>query len=170
MNQMTEQEEKLYDLFDEIGITQYTVREHQAVFTSQEAEEAGLDMPGLNLKNLLIKDKKDGRFYLVILDEHRKMERSHFKALTGWSSKVTFAGEAELWSLLRLTPGSVSPFGLIFDTEKRVTVVLDRTITFAPEEELVNFHPNRNTATLGLTKGDFLHFLRHMGNSVIFEK
>lgn len=66
--------------------------------------------------------------------------------------------------------GSVSPFGLIFDTEKRVTVVLDRIITFAPEEELVNFHPNRNTATLGLSKGDFLHFLRYMGNSVIFEK
>lgn len=43
---MTEQEETLYDLFDEIGITQYTVREHQAVFTSQEAEEAGLSMPG----------------------------------------------------------------------------------------------------------------------------
>ncbi len=167
---MKEQETRLYQIFEEIGITEYTVNEHEAIYTSQEAEDAGLIFPGLNLKNLLLKDKKDNRFYLVILDDRRKMDRRHFKDLTGWSSKVTFADAEELMELLGLTPGSVSPFGLIFDEEKKVTVVLEKAITYAPETEPVNFHPNRNTATLSLSKRDFLRFLDFAGNPVIFEK
>lgn len=167
---MKEQETRLYQILEEIGITEYTVHEHEAIYTSQEAEDAGLIFPGLNLKNLLLKDKKDNKFYLVILDDRRKMDRRHFKALTGWSSKVTFADAEELMELLGLTPGSVSPFGLIFDEEKKVTVVLEKAITYAPETELVNFHPNRNTATLSLSKRDFLRFLDFAGNLVIFEK
>lgn len=166
---MTENEERLYQAFAEIGITEYTVHEHEAVFTSREAEDKGLMMKGLNLKNLLIKDKKSGSFFLVILDDHRHMDAAHFKKLTGWG-KIRFANEEELFSVLGLTPGSVSPFGLICDEDKLVTVVLERKIAEADETELVNFHPNRNTATLSLTKKDFLRFLEYVGNPVIFEK
>lgn len=166
---MTENEETLYQLFTDIGITEYTVHEHEAVFTSREAQDKGLMMEGLNLKNLLIKDKKSGRFFLVILDDHRQMDTTHFKKLTGWG-KIRFANEEELLSVLGLTPGSVSPFGLICDREKLVTVVLEEKISNAEETELVNFHPNRNTATLSLTKKDFLRFLEYVGNPVIFEK
>jgi len=168
--EINEREARLYQVFDEIGITEYTVHDHEAIYTSQEAEEAGLIFPGLNLKNLLLRDKKDNRFYLVILDDRRKMDRRHFKELTGWSSKVAFASPEQMMELLGLTPGSVSPFGLIFDREKRVTVVLEKSITYAPETEPVNFHPNRNTATLSLSKRDFLRFLDFAGNPVIFEK
>ncbi len=75
-----------------------------------------------------------------------------------------------MWDLLRLTPGSVSPFGLLSDKAHRVTVVLEKLITEAAAEELVNFHPNRNTATLSLQKRDFLKFLEYIGTEVIFLK
>ncbi len=166
---MTENEEKLYQIFAEIGIKEYTVHEHEAIFTSKEAEDKGLIMDGLNLKNLLMKDKKSGRFFLVILDDHRRMDTAHFKKVTGWG-KTRFANEEEMLSVLGLTPGSVSPFGLICDEEKLVTVVLEEKIVKAAETELVNFHPNRNTATLSMTKKDFLRFLEYIGNPVIFEK
>lgn len=106
---------------------------------------------------------------MVILEDHRHMDEKHFKDLTGWG-KIRFAQEKEMWELLRLTPGSVSPFGLLSDKDHRVTVVLEKLITDAAEDELVNFHPNRNTATLSLKKRDFLKFLESIGTDVIFER
>lgn len=166
---MIENEAKLYRIFDEIGITEYRVHEHEAIFTSQEAEDKGLLMDGLNLKNLLIKDRKSGRFFLMILDDHRRMDEKHFRKLIGWG-KIRFANSEELMELLGLTPGAVSPFGLICDMEKQVTVVLERKITEAADTEPVNFHPNRNTATLSLSKADFIRFLDFMGNPIIYER
>ena len=162
-------EAELYAVFQKIGITEYRVHEHKAIFSTREAEEEGLTMPGLNLKNLLIKDKKTEHFYMIVLEDHRQMDAKHFKTLTGWG-KIRFANEEEMWDLLRLTPGAVSPFGLLNDKDHRVTVVLERLITRAPDEELVNFHPNRNTATLSLRKADFLKFLDYMGTEIIFEE
>ena len=46
---------------------------------------------------------------------------------------------------LRVTPGSVSPFGLIHDAARHVRVVLDRDLKSA---DRISFHPNINTATL----------------------
>lgn len=161
-------EGELYEVFRKIGITDYEIHEHKAIFSTKEAEEEGLTLPGLNLKNLLIKDKKTEHYYLVVLEDNRHMDTRHFKELTGWG-KIRFAKAEEMWELLRLTPGSVSPFGLISDTEHRITVVLEKLITDASGEELVNFHPNRNTATLSMKKRDFLKFLGFVGNEVIFE-
>ena len=166
---MESYEAELYDVFQRIGITDYDIHEHKAIFSTKEAEDEGLILPGLNLKNLLIKDKKTEHFFMVILEDHRHMDEKHFKDLTGWG-KIRFAQEKEMWELLRLTPGSVSPFGLLSDKNHRVTVVLEKLITDAAEDELVNFHPNRNTATLSLKKRDFLKFLESIGADVIFER
>ncbi len=37
------------------------------------------------------------------------------------------------------------------------------------KEEKVNFHPNRNTATLSVKKEDFLKFLAYTKNKIIWE-
>jgi len=53
-----------------------------------------------------------------------------------------------------------------------VTVVLCKEIANADDIELVNFHPNnpnRNIATLSLSKGDFINFLNYVGCPVIWE-
>jgi Ala-tRNA(Pro) deacylase len=64
---------------------------------------------------------------------------------------------------LGLTPGSVSPFGLIHDAGHEVRVVLDRDLKAA---ERVSFHPNINTVTLTLAFADFEKFLGACGNIV----
>lgn len=166
---MEANEKKLYEIFSEIGITDYSVIEHKAVFTSQEAEEALPQLAGLSLKNLLVREKKSGRYFLIILDDHRRLDMKHFKALTGWG-QVRFASAEELMECLGLIPGSVSPFGLVSAEEGAVTVVLGREVGAADDAELVNFHPNRNTATLALSKADFVRFLNHMKCPVIWEE
>jgi len=166
---MDDNEKRFYDLLNELGITEFTIHEHDAIFSADDADEKGLIMDGLNLKNLLIKDKKAGDYYMVILDDHRHMDARHFKEVAG-GGKTRFANEDEMWQLLKLTPGSVTPFALFNDTEKQITVVLEKQIADAEDDELVNFHPCRNTATLSMKKCDFMKYLKSMGNKVILEK
>ena len=64
---------------------------------------------------------------------------------------------------LHLTPGAVSPFGLIHDSARDVIVVLDADL---PDTERIGFHPNVNTATITLPTADFLRFLGARGNVV----
>jgi Ala-tRNA(Pro) deacylase len=56
--------------------------------------------------------------------------------------------------VLALTPGSVTPFGLIDDAQRRVTVVLDEEMF---DSEWVKFHPLHNAAS---TTSDLLRFIR----------
>lgn len=168
MRPMEPNEAKLYEIFEEIGITDYHIIEHKAVFTSREAEEELPELPGLALKNLLVREKKSGRYFLIILDDHRRLDMKRFKALTGWG-QVRFASAEELMDCLGLIPGSVSPFGLVSAEPGAVTVVLGKEITEAADTEPVNFHPNRNTATLTLSKADFIRFLEYVNCPVIWE-
>ncbi|MND68312.1 hypothetical protein D3C80_597600 [compost metagenome] len=55
-----------------------------------------------------------------------------------------------------MRPGSVTALGLINDTERRVTFVLDRRLWEAP---IVNFHPLANTATTALSQAGFRRVL-----------
>src|SRR5919198_551216 len=58
--------------------------------------------------------------------------------------KLSFASPERLMTHLGLTPGSVSPFGLINDRAHAVRVVLDRDLKQASR---LSVHPNINTAT-----------------------
>lgn len=168
---MTQQEnqgeEKLMALLAELGAA-YELYEHEACYTVQEADEQQLRLPGLNLKCLLNKDKKTGVFYLLILEGHRKMEARHFKRITGWK-ETSFAAPDELYEKMKLTAGSVTPFGLINDEKHEIILVLEKSISEAADDELLNFHPCRNTATIGIKKADFIQLIERLGNEIIWE-
>jgi Ala-tRNA(Pro) deacylase len=68
---------------------------------------------------------------------------------------------------LGVEPGSVSPFGLINDTEKHVHLFIDEKLS---EFDRLAFHPNVNTASIVVLKSDFLKFLEYTGNSYEFIK
>lgn len=160
--------EELLALLKRLDI-RYELYEHEAFFTVEEAESRGLVMPGLNLKCLFLKDKKTLRFYLVILEDHRQLDSKHFAKSTGWR-RPAFAGEEELYEKLGLTPGSVSPLGLVNNQEHDVVLVLERAVLNAGDQELLNFHPCRNTATMGIRKCDFLRLVEELGNPVVWER
>ena len=76
--------------------------------------------------------------------------------------KLTFASPERLHKHLGLTPGSVTPFGLINDQEKHVHLFLDENLA---ESDRISFHPCINTASLVIAYGDFIRFLKYCGNS-----
>jgi Ala-tRNA(Pro) deacylase len=81
------------------------------------------------------------------------------------AGKLSFASERRLTEHLGLETGAVSPFGLINDSQKTVTAVIDRDLS---KNDLVNFHPNVNTATITISYSDFEKFLKHCGNEVVY--
>ena len=161
-------EKDLYAKLKELGITDYTIREHPPLFSVEDVIANDCMMPGLNFKNLLIKDKKAEAYYLVILEDSRKMENKYFKEFTGWG-KIRFAHPEELYEKMGLKPGSVSPYGLLNNAEHDIIIVVDHSIARANEDELINFHPNRNTATLTVKKYQFVKYLESLGNKIIWE-
>lgn len=161
-------EKELYEKLKELGITDYTVKEHPPLFSVEDVIANDCMMPGLNFKNLLIKDKKADTYYLVILEDSRKMENKYFKEFTGWG-KIRFAHPEELFEKMGLKPGSVSPYGLLNNSEHDIIIVVDHSIIEAAEDELINFHPNRNTATLTVKKHQFVKYLESLGNKIIWE-
>lgn len=162
-------EEKLFQVLESLQIP-YKIYEHEAVFTMEEAAELDAKLPGYSPKNMLVKDKKTKEFYLVVLDGARRLDEKELQPVAGWN-KIRFAGADDLMEVLGLEPGSVSPFGLVKNgaTDKVRAVVLDKTITAMSDDDLLTFHPCRNTASLILKKSDLIKFLESLKVRVIFE-
>lgn len=67
-------------------------------------------------------------------------------------------------SLLGLTAGSVSPFGVLNDQGRRVEVFLDRE--FFDDPGMIGVHPNDNTATVWMRTEDLAAVIEGHGNKV----
>ena len=159
--------ETLYARFRELGLG-FTVHEHAAVFTVEEARAHRGDMPGAHCKNLFLKDKK-GALWLVVCLEDRRIDMKALSGLLG-AARLSFGRPELLIERLGVTPGSVTPFAVINDRadtgpetgDAPVRVVLDAEMMRAA---LVNYHPLVNTATVAMTPGDLLRFLEACGHA-----
>ena len=136
----------------------YILHTHPAVFSVQEAEIHCKDIPGLPGKNLFLKDKKDGSKILVIMNAFTKLKIKELAKQLG-KKHLTFASPKELLEILKVTPGSVSAFCLINNTKKIVETIIDKEIWDA---KIVNFHPNKNTASLELKKEEFHKYIESL--------
>jgi Ala-tRNA(Pro) deacylase len=144
-----------------LGIA-FVRHDHPPVATVAEAEHYWRDIDALHARNLFLRNQKGTRHFLAVLEFSR---RGDLQALgeTFGEKKLGFASPERLAARLGLTPGSVSPFGLINDPGHEVTVAIDVAIRDAAR---VAFHPNVNTATLVLGGGDFQRFLAAVGHEV----
>ena len=145
--------------FDALGLETKTW-DHPAVFTVAESAEVKAAIPGAHSKNLFLKDKK-GRVFLVTAEGDAAIDLKTISDKIGASGRVTFGKPELLMELLGLTPGSVTPFGIVNDTENRVTVILDAALM---EHQTLNFHPLENTATTSIARADLVRFLEACGH------
>ena len=153
-------QKELYDLLGRLGIT-FEYHEHPPLATIDEAIIHWKDYNSGRCKNIFFRNHKGDRHYLVILEHLRQLNiRDLEKRLK--QGKLTFASDLRLKKYLGVEPGSVSPFGLINDHEKHVHLFIDEKLEKC---ERLAFHPNINTASLVISKADFLKFLNYTGNS-----
>lgn len=138
----------------------YRLHEHPAVFTCEEAEIHCAYIPGTACKNLFLKEDKTGQYFLVILPAHMQMNLKEFQIAQNLR-KLSFARDERLMEVLKLSPGSVSPFGLVNDVKNKTILYIDQEVWNAP---IVTFHPNVNTETLELTHEMFEKCVEGFGN------
>lgn len=149
------------DYLSALGIA-FTRHEHPPVATVAEAEAYWSGIDAQHAKNLFLRDQKGLRHVLAVLAADRRADLRAIGETFG-AGKLSFASPERLQTYLGLTPGSVSPFGLINDTAHLVEVAIDAAIRDAAR---VAFHPNVNTATLVVSGSDFRRFLTAVGHDV----
>jgi Ala-tRNA(Pro) deacylase len=145
---------ELLSLFEQHDIP-FIVHEHPPLFTVDDSAIHSVSIEGGNSKNLFLKDKKN-RFHLVSVLDYKRVDLKELSKTLG-SKGLSFAHESHLLRLLNLTPGSVSPYGLINDTLHDVQFVLDRDFLTCP---IINFHPLRNDMTVSVEPQHFLRFFQ----------
>jgi Ala-tRNA(Pro) deacylase len=158
---VTEEEALVIARLSELAIP-FTRHEHPPVATVEEASAHWAGIEATHCKNLFLRNQKGTRHYLVVLTASKKADLRAVAEQIG-DGKLSFASPERLMTHLGVTPGSVSPFGLINDREHAVRVVLDRDFQTA---ERLAFHPNINTRTFTIAIADFQKFLAACGNPV----
>ncbi len=154
---------ELYELLEKLNI-QYEYHEHPPVATIEAAIAHWKDYNSGRCKNIFFRNHKGDRHYLVILEHLRQLDIHDLEKRLR-QGKLSFASDKRLKNYLGVEPGSVTPFGLINDSEKNVHVFIDEKLH---EYERLAFHPNVNTATLVIKRTDLIKFLEYTGNSFEF--
>jgi len=149
--------DELFAFFDKLGIAHSTVS-HPPFFTVEEGRPWHDQIPGLHCKNLFIRDRSGG-IWLVVMPAEKRADLARLERTLG-APRFSFAKPDVLQEVLQLSPGSVTPFGLINDTARRVNVILDQEML---ESEWVNFHPLHNAASTTLRSADLVRFVHALG-------
>ena len=139
---MTKQE--TYDYLRAHGVD-FEITEHPAVFNMEEC--AAVDMPYPD--------------YLITVRCGKRVDLKEFQRRHG-TRRLSFASPEELLRLLDLTPGSVTPLGLLNDRDHAVRFCLDRDF----DGGRIGVHPNDNTATVWLSVRALLALLRDRGTEI----
>ncbi|WP_330408608.1 prolyl-tRNA synthetase associated domain-containing protein [Romboutsia weinsteinii] len=158
---INETEQKVYNILDSLNI-EYKRYEHQPVYTIEDASKLNINIPGTLCKNLFLRNNKGNTHYLVIIEDSKRVNLKSLSEQIN-SSSLSFASEERLDKYLGLKPGSVSPFGLINDINKEVIVLIDKDVAAS---DIVSFHPNVNTCTIGLSYSDFEKFVNWHENKL----
>ena len=156
-------QKELYQLLEKLDI-RYEYHEHPPLATIEDAKIHWKEYNSGRCKNIFFRNHKGNRHYLVILEHLRQLDIKDLEKRLR-HGKLTFASDQRLEKYLGVEPGSVSPFGLLNDKEKHVYLFIDEKLK---DFDRLTFHPNVNTASLVISKSDFLKFLESTGHSYEF--
>ncbi len=149
-----------YEYLNDRGIS-YEITEHKAVFNMEELGDVKLPYPEWDAKNLFVRDDKKRNYYLITVRGGKRVDLKEFRKSNGLRP-MSFASAEELFELTGLTPGSVTPLGLLNNAECLVHFYMDESFT----GNLIGVHPNDNTATVWLKSDDLVKLLRDHGVDV----
>lgn len=135
--------------------------EHQIPYQLFEHEradtiEACVAMPFIHAdvticKNVFLCNRQQTWFALMLLRPHTPFRTAVVSKALG-VSRLSFAPETAMQNMLHLSPGSVSPLGLLFDGDHRITLCYEPEICNTTS---IAFHPCDNTATVLFTQEAF---------------
>lgn len=152
--------EEIYQYLKEHKIN-YEITEHEAVFNMKEINFIGLPYPEWDAKNLFIRDDKKHNYYLITVRGDKRVDLKEFRKRHDLRT-LSFASVDDLKAIMGLTPGSVTPLGLLNDSEHRVHFYLDREFI----GNKIGVHPNDNTSTVWMQADDLVRLIQSHGNEL----
>ena len=150
--------QKVVDQLNELGIT-FQIVEHEPVLTTEQADRFIEGIEGVRTKTMFLTNKKKRNFYLVIIDDAKRLDMDVFKEIVE-ENRIKMASAETLNDKMMLLPGTVSPFGLLNNRDKDIQVYFDQEIV---SEERMCFHPNTNEKTIFVNTEDLFTFLKVIG-------
>lgn len=146
-----ERELRTYALLQQLHIP-YTRVDHAPAITMEDCTGADRALGVHMCKNLFLCNRQQTAFYLLLMPGEKKFRTKDLSAELG-CSRLSFADESHMVSLLDIHPGSVSVMGLMNDRDNRVQLLLDRELL---SEEFLGCHPCVNTSSMKLSMQDLL--------------
>ncbi|MBM7635992.1 prolyl-tRNA synthetase associated domain-containing protein [Streptococcus saliviloxodontae] len=151
-------DKEAYDLLAKLDIA-YDRLDHHAITS---VHDFGSSMSGQGVKNLFLKNKKSSQFYLVILPANKQANLSALGEHLG-EKRLSFASDNQLEELLHVPAGTVTPFGLLFDKERKIRVIVDAEVDRTAS---IGFHPFINTSTLSIAYADLECLVAFLGYQI----
>ncbi len=149
---------QLYHIFNKLDIKSRTVQYFE------KPNRNGME--GIFCKNLFLKDRK-GQFYLIICHEDTDVDLKKLKVAIHAHRNFNFGTANDLSKLLGLTPGAVSPFGLINDKQNSVKFIVESALAQS-NGQMLNFHPVVDFLTTLISFDDLMEFVEYTGHSPQF--
>ena len=150
----------VYRFLREQGV-EYECVEHPAACNMEEMSHIPLPHPEADAKNLFVRDDKKKNYYLITVKGDKRVNLKDFQKTHGLRP-LSFASPEDLKKYMDLTPGAVTPLGLLNVEEAPITLYLDSEF----KDSIIGIHPNENTATVWLKGDDLVALLRENGCEV----
>lgn len=138
---------------------QYQLVEHEPALTTEQADKFIEGIEGVRTKTMFLTNKKKKKFYLVIMDDAKRLDMNKFKNIVE-EKQIKMASEDTLFEKMLLLPGVVSPFGLLNNKDKDIQIYFDKEIM---NEDRMSFHPNTNEKTIFIRTDDLFKFIEAIG-------
>ena len=124
----------------------YKYFEHEPTPTSEIASKVRGVPLDQGAKAMVL--RSEGKFFMVVLQAHRKIDFSKIKKILSTKS-VSFATHEEVQQVTGCLPGGVPPFGNLFN----IPVYADKGIT---EIDTINFNAGLQTVSIQMNVKDWL--------------
>ncbi|CDP19122.1 unnamed protein product [Coffea canephora] len=138
----------------------FDLYEHPVVLTVEEQAKYVGHLDGALSKNLFLKDKKS-RFYIVSALSNTKVDMKILSQRLGLGKGgLRMAPEEALGEILQVPRGCVTPFALVNESARSVSLLLDQGLK---TQGHCFFHPLSNDVTISLNARDLDKFLNSIG-------
>ena len=152
-------EQRLYAALDQAGIA-FERHVHEAVFSVAESSRLNATLPaGIHIKNLFLKDRKKN-FFLLSLEETLKTDLKVLGKVLGAKGGLSFASPEQLWDMLGVKPGSVTPYAILNAPKDTITQYFDENLF---QSTYFHAHPLRNDRTITAKTAEVVTWLDTQG-------
>ena len=158
---LDETQQIVFDTLAELHIPFERV-EHDWANTMEDCKAVSAVLGVDVCKNLVLCNRQRTQYYLLTMPSDKPFHTKDLSHQLG-CARLSFAAPEAMEELLHVHPGSASILSLLFDTEGKVQLVMDRE-TY--EQDHLSCHPCKSTGTLKLRMRDVLEvFLPRTGHA-----